>query len=87
MALGELKKLKEVNCVAVEIEKKAMEEEKFQEKLQKISEDAIAKAKGDTQGSFVSKFVENVKSNKNIYLIGGGILVLGVVSYFMFKKK
>ena len=87
MALGELKKLKEANCVAVEIEKKAIEEEKFQEKLQKISEDAIAKAKGDTQGSPVSKFVENVKSNKNIYLIGGGILVLGVVSYFIFKNK
>jgi len=64
-----------------------MDEEKFQDKLQKISEDAIAKAKQDAQGSPVSKFVENVKSNKNIYIIGGGILVLGVVSYFLFKNK
>ena len=86
-ALGELKKMREINCSAVIEDKKAMEEQKFQEKLEKISEDAIAKAKGDTQGSFVSKFVENVKSNKNIYLIGGGILVLGIVSYSMFKKK
>lgn len=85
--LGELKKLSEVNCVSLVEEKKAIEEEKFQEKLQKISEDAIAKAKGDAQGNPVSKFVENVKSNKNIYIIGGGILVLGVVSYFLFKKK
>lgn len=87
--LGELKKLKEANCVAVEIEKKAIEEEKFQEKLQKISEDAIAKAKGDASpsGGIVSKVVENVKSNKKVYIIGGGILVLGIVAYFMFKKK
>ena len=86
-ALGELKKMREINCSAVIEDKKAMEEQKFQDKLEKISEDAIAKAKGDTQGSAVNKLVENVKSNKNIYLIGGGILVLGVVSYFLFKKK
>jgi hypothetical protein len=92
MALGELKKLKEANCSTVIEEKKAMEEQKFQEKLEKISEDAIAKAKGDvpasaSAGQVVNKIVENVKSNKNIYLIGGGILVLGLVSYFVFKKK
>jgi hypothetical protein len=90
--LGELKKFSEANCFSLVEEKKAIEEEKFQEKLQKISEDAIAKAKGDvpkgaSPSQVVNKVVENVKSNKNIYLIGGGILVLGVVSYLLFKKK
>ena len=87
MALGELKKMKASNCVGVEEEKKSAEEEKFQEKLQKISEDAIAKAKGDTKGSGMSNIIDNIKSNKNIYIIGGGILVLGVASYFMLKNK
>lgn len=86
--LGELKKLKASNCVGVEEEKKSAEEEKFQEKLQKISEDAIAKAKGEstTSGGVLGKITENVKSNKKVYLIGGGILVLGVVGYLAFKK-
>jgi len=83
--LGELKKLKEANCVGLEEEKKAVEEQKFQEKLEKISEEAIAKAKGDTSG--LGKLMDGVKSNKNVYIIGGAILVLGVVSYFVFKKK
>jgi hypothetical protein len=91
-ALGDLKKMKASNCAGVEAEAKAVDEQKFQEKLQKISEDAISKAKGETTtgssaSEVVSKLVDNVKSNKNVYLIGGGILVLGIVAFFVFKKK
>jgi hypothetical protein len=90
-ALGELKKLKASNCASVDEEKKNIAEEKFQEKLQQLSEDAIAKAKGESTTSggvsgVVGKITNSVKSNKNVYLIGGGILVLGIVGYFAFKK-
>jgi hypothetical protein len=91
-ALGELKKLKASNCVGVEEEKKVLSEQKFQENLQKLSEDAIAKAKGESTTSggvsgVIGKITDSFKSNKKVYLIGGGILVLGIIGYFAFKNK
>jgi hypothetical protein len=87
-ALGELKKAKASNCASVDEEKKNIAEEKFQEKLQQLSEDAIAKAKGEstTSGGVLGKITNSVKSNKKVYIIGGGILMLGVIGYFAFKK-
>jgi hypothetical protein len=82
LALGELKKVQITNCASFESEKLAKEEKKFEEKLVALSESSIAKAKGEAE-SLGSK----VKSNKNILLIGGGIVVLGVISYFIFRKK
>ncbi len=80
--LGELKKVQIANCGSFESEKMAQEEKKFEEKLVALSESSIAKAKGEAE-SLGSK----VKSNKNILLIGGGIVVLGIISYFIFRKK
>jgi hypothetical protein len=80
--LGELKKFKIANCAKVEAEKQAQEEQKFQEKLVAVSEASVEKAKQESQS-----LTEKVKSNKNVLLIGGGIVVLGIIGYFIFKKK
>lgn len=80
--LGELKKFKIANCAKAEAEKQAAEEQKFQEKLVSVSEASVEKAKKDAQS-----LSEKVKSNKNVLLIGGGIVVLGIIGYLIFKKK
>lgn len=81
-AIGELKKAKIANCSGFEAEKIAQEEKKFEQKLVALSEASIEKAKGEAEG-----LAQKVKSNKNLLLIGGGIVVLGVISYFIFRKK
>lgn len=81
-ALGELKKVKAANCGAVEQAAKAAEEQKFQDTLVKLSEQSVQAAKDDA-ASLTSK----ISSNKNVLLIGAGVLVLGVVAFLIFKKK
>lgn len=81
-ALGELKKVKATNCAGLEEKKIAMEEKAFEQKLVELSEQSVAKAKGEAE-SVASK----VKTNKNVLLIGGGVVVLGIIAYFIFKKK
>lgn len=79
---GELKKYKLANCAEIEAAKAAEEEKKFEEKLVAVSEASVEKAKQESQN-----IAEKVKSNKNILLIGGGIVVLGIVGYFILRKK
>lgn len=81
-ALGELKKVKISNCSTFESEKMAQEEKKFEEKLVSLSEASVAKAKGEAES-----LGQKVASNKNILLIGGGVVALGVIAYFIFRKK
>jgi len=80
--LGELKKYKIANCADVEAAKAAEEEKKFEEKLVAVSEASVEKAKQEGQS-----IGEKIKSNKNVLLIGGGVLVLGIIGYMIFKKK
>jgi hypothetical protein len=92
-ALGDLKKFKATECARIEAENKAVEEKKFEEKLIALADATVEKAKGESTKSSgisgaLSKAVDNVKKgNKNLLYIGGGILVLGVISYFIFRKK
>jgi len=80
--LGELKKYKIANCADVEAERAAEEEKKFEQKLVSVSEASVEAAKKDSKS-----ITEKLKSNKNILLIGGGVLVLGILGYLIFKKK
>lgn len=79
---GELKKYKLNNCAEIEAKKAEEAEKKFEEKLIQVSEASVEKAKQESQS-----VAEKIKSNKNVLLIGGGVLVLGIVGYFIFKKK
>lgn len=81
-ALGDLKKFKLANCADVESQRKAEEQAAFEEKLTRISEEAVEKAKAESQ-TLESK----VKSNKKLLLIGGGVVALGIVAYLIFGKK
>lgn len=81
-ALGELKKIKSVQCAELEKEKKAKEEAAFEEKLLSLSEQAVEKSKEEAEG-----IGAKVKANKTILLIGGGVIALGVIGYFLFRKK
>jgi hypothetical protein len=81
-ALGELNKTKAANCVGQEASKLAEEEAKFQESLKALTDEAVGKAKDEAGG-----MTDNLKSNKNILIIGGAVVVLGVIGYFIFKKK
>jgi hypothetical protein len=80
--LGELKKVQIANCGSYESEKMAQEEKKFEQKLVALSESSIEKAKMEAE-SLGGK----VKSNKNVLIIGGIIVGLGIISYFIFRKK
>jgi hypothetical protein len=81
-ALGELKKFKVTQCASAEAETKALAEKKFEEKLIALSDASVEKAKGEA-----SSITDKLKSNKNILYIGGGIVLLGIISYFIFKEK
>jgi hypothetical protein len=81
-ALGELKKFKATQCSKLELETKAIEEKKFEEKLIALSDASVEKAKGEA-----SSITDKLKSNKNILYIGGGVVVLGIIAYFIFRTK
>ena len=113
-ALGNLKKFKALECAIQESETKAVEEKKFEEKLIKLADETVEKAKkeaitksdlkksdltksdltkedltkGSSEGGTLSKIGDSLKKvNKNVFYIGGGIVVLGIISYFIFRKK
>ncbi|MFY8161473.1 MAG: hypothetical protein ACOVNU_09100 [Candidatus Kapaibacteriota bacterium] len=92
-ALGDLKKFKALECTKLEAETKALEEKKFEEKLIALSDATVEKAKSETKNSGgVSGVLSNIgdslkKVNKNVFYIGGGVIVLGIISYFIFRKK
>jgi hypothetical protein len=81
-ALGELKKTKTANCESQEASKLAEEEAKFQQSLKALTDEAVGKAKDEAVG-----LTDKLKSNKNVLIIGGAVVVLGVIGYFIFKKK
>lgn len=80
--LGELKQIKVgAECSKLAEQKKAEEERKFQENLVKVSEESIAKAKGEAE-----TLSQKVSSNKTLLLIGGGVVAVGIIGYLIFKK-
>lgn len=83
-AIADLKKVRAANCGEYESQKMAEEEKKFEEKLLALSESSVNKAKAEAEaGSLTS----NLKKNKNILLIAGGVLALGIVGFLIFRKK
>lgn len=79
---GELKKIMDSStCSEAAKAQKAAEEQKFQENLVALSEQSIAKAKGEAD-----TLSQKVSSNKTILLVGGGVAALGIVGYLIFKK-
>jgi hypothetical protein len=102
-ALGNLKKFKATECAIQESETKAVEEKIFEEKLIKLADETVEKAKKEaTKGDLTKEDLTNKgsesgvfsnigdslkKVNKNVFYIGGGIIVLGIISYFIFKQK
>jgi hypothetical protein len=81
-ALGELNKYKVSNCTGVIEKQKADAEKQFEDKLVALSESSVQKAKSEA-----TSLGDTVKSNKNVLLIGGGIVVVGIIAYFIFRKK
>jgi hypothetical protein len=87
----------------------SIEEKKFEEKLIKLADETVEKAKKeaitksdlkkgeltkedltnkDSEGGILSNLGDSLKKvNKNVFYIGGGIVVLGIISYFIFKQK
>jgi hypothetical protein len=80
--LGELKQIKVgTECTKAAEIKKAEDEKKFQENLVKLSEESVAKAKGEAE-----TLTQKVSNNKNVLLIGGGVVAVGIIAYLIFKK-
>lgn len=81
-ALGRLKKVRAKECEALEAQRKKEEEAAFEQKLVALSEESVQKAKEESES-----LGQKVSKNKNILLIGGGIVALGIVGYIIFGKK